>query len=92
MSSEQKPVKKFEDRSIGKVKLGKSLKTEAEYLYLQFDKDTQFKAGDKVYLNDIAANIEKQVTDGRISRDVADARLKKLSFMIYDVTLPANKA
>lgn len=90
--SDEQPKKNFNENRVGRVKLGKALSSGKEYLYMDFDRDISFKKGDRLFLNDIQAGIEKQVADGKLSRNEADARLAKISFLIYDVNLPAAKS
>lgn len=88
--SEQK--KSYDERRVGQVKLGATKSTGAEYLYMEFTQDYSFKKGDKVYLNDFVASLDKSVVDGKISKDRADELKAKMSFLIYNVDLPAKKA
>ena len=92
--SEKKP---FVDNKIGQVKVGKKKDengnfTGPEYFYLDFEKDVAFKKGDRVFLQDSMAGIDSRVKKGAISKDEGDALKEKLSFLLFDVTLPAKKS
>lgn len=90
MSDAKKKVD-YDALKVAQVKIGNKKATNEEYLYMEFRKDVSFKAGDKLYLNDFVQGLENSVKAGRISQDKADELKAKLSFLIYEVNLPAPR-
>lgn len=75
--------KTFDDNQIATV-----TENEKGTIMLKFEKDIQIKAGDKFFLNDVHAGIDKSAADGKISKDKADELHKKLDFKLFNVIVP----